>query len=45
MRIQHRMIYRPSCRISVVKVRTMREGKGGREEKEDKKTAKTGNKK
>ena len=40
MRMQHRIIYQPSCRISLVKVRTMREGKGGREEKEDKKMQK-----
>ena len=44
MRIQHRMICQPSCRISAVNVRGVREGKGGKEETEDRKHAKTGNK-
>ena len=44
MRIQHRMISQPSCRISAAKVRGVREGKGEREEKEDRKNANTGNK-
>ena len=49
MRTQHKMICQPSCRISAVKIRGVREGnggkEGGREEKEDrKKNAKRGNK-
>ena len=49
MRTQHKMICQPSCRISAVKIRGVREGNGGkevgREEKEDrKKNAKRGNK-
>ena len=31
------MICQPSCRISAVKVRGVRGGEGGREEKEDRK--------
>ena len=41
MRTQHKMICQPSCRISAVKIRGVREGnggkEGGREEKEDRK--------
>ena len=32
MRIQHRMICQPSCKISAVKARGVREGKGGKED-------------
>ena len=32
MRIQHRMICQPYCWISTVKVRGVREGKGGKKE-------------
>ena len=44
MRIQHRMICQQSFRISAVKVRGVREEKGRRDEKEDRKNAKVGNK-
>ena len=37
---QHRMICLPSYRISVVKVRRVREGKGGKEEGRRRKTEK-----
>ena len=33
MRIQPRMICQPSCKISAVKFRRVREGKGGKEER------------
>ena len=47
MRIQHRMICHPSCRISTKKFGGVRGGEekiGGREEQEDRKTAKSGSK-
>ena len=47
MRIQHRMICQPSCRVSTVKVRRVRVRKEGKEEGRRRKTeknAKTGNK-
>ena len=46
MRIQHKLICQPPCRISAVKVRGVREGKGGKKEGKRRKTeknAKTGN--
>ena len=40
MRIKHRMKCRPSCRISAVKVRRVREDKRGKEEGRRNKTEK-----
>ena len=40
MRIQHKMICQPSCRNSIVKVRGVREEKGGKDEEKRRKTEK-----
>ena len=40
MRIQHRMICHPSCRISTEKFSGVREGKRGKEDERSRKTEK-----